>query len=94
MTTSGKNIEQLTEAFLTEGLTSREQTELQKLLKVAENKVFFKKMYAIWYAANHVSDKENVEQALHRVLFKLNQQQLRKQTKSGWFISFYNCPNF
>ena len=88
MATSGKNIEQLTETFLTEGLSLCEQAELQEFLKVDENKVYFKKMYTIWYSAHHSSDKENVEQALRRVLLQLNRKQLRKQTKSGWFIPF------
>ena len=81
-------MEHLTEAFLTDGLTAREQTELQQLLKVAENKAYFKEMYMLWYAANHKSDKENVEQAIQRILFRINGQQRRKRTNHEWLFSF------
>ena len=88
MKTSKNDIEHLTEAFLADGLTAREQAELQQLLKVAENKDYFKKMYTLWYAAHYNDD--NVEQALQRALFRLNRQrqQPRKNMELGWFFTF------
>jgi len=88
MTTSPNNIERLTDSFLTDGLTAQEQVELQQLLKIAENKAYFKKMYALWYAINHASNKEKIEQALQRTLFRINGQQRRKRTEHEWMFSF------
>ena len=88
MTTVQKNIEHLTETFLTDGLSAQEQSELQHLLKISENKDYFKKMYVLWYTANRTSGKEHVEQALHKTLFRLLKQQPRKREEVGWFFSF------
>lgn len=90
MSQPGKNIEQLTELFLTEGLTSREEIELQQLLKEPENRVYFKKMYVIWSTMHDVPGKEEVEQALQKILFRVNRQDHRynMQGKQGWISSF------
>ena len=77
-----KNIKNLTSKFLNEGLTIQEQIVLQQLLKDSGNKEYFKKMYAIWYTSNCVIADEDVEQALQKVLFRINsinQQQFEEQ---------------
>jgi len=82
-----KNIENLTEKFLTDGLTAREQAALQQLLKVSENKDYFKKMYQIWNIANQANNKEDVAQGLQRTLFRIHKQKPQKQEDFGWFFS-------
>ena len=74
MTESKQDIESLTFAFLYEGLNPQEQARLQQLLKASEHKVYFKKMYTIWYTANHTLKKENVEHALQKTLFRIHTQ--------------------
>ena len=95
MTTSKKNMEQLTESFLNEGLTAREQANLQELLKEPENRDFFKKTYMLWHNAHHAGDEEYVEKALQRVLSRITgqqqqqqQQQYLRQDESGWQFQF------
>ena len=87
MTTEQKDMERLTELFLTNGLTARERVALQKLLKVSEHKDYFKKMYAFWYAANYPDNKEDVEQALQRAIFRIDRQQSLKRETLGWFLT-------
>ena len=82
-----KEVERLTELFLIDGLTAKEQVELQRLLKTPENKDFFKVMYALWYAANFPDSKEDVEQALQRAIFRIDRQQPPKRETLGWFFS-------
>ena len=69
-----KDIESLTFAFLKEGLNQKDQIRLQHLLKTPENKDYFKKMYTIWQTANHPLQKENVEQAFQKTMFRINEQ--------------------
>ena len=89
MTTSKINMEQLTETFLNEGLTAREQADLKELLKASENRDYFKKMYVIWHNAHHAGKEEYVEKALHKALFQIEKEQQRRQQKqSGWHVSF------
>jgi len=90
MTTPSKNLEQLTEGFLHEGLTIQGKTELHELLKDAENKDYFKKMFMIWHNAHHAGDEEYVEKALKRMLSRLDkqQQQYKRQEVHGWRYTF------
>jgi len=67
-----KNIEDLTSKFLNDGLTAQEEAELRELLKESGNKVYFKKMYAIWYATNCAITDEDVEHAYQKALFRIN----------------------
>ena len=69
---NAKNIEDLTSAFLSVGLTAQEQAELQQLLKDPDNKACFRKMYVIWHASNHTVKDEDVERALQKALFRVN----------------------
>ena len=92
MITSEKNLERLTESFLNEGLTAGEQTELQKLLKVPENKEYFKKMYVLWYNAQYAVDNDYVEKALQKALFRIEEkekQQYRREKMFEWYHSFW-----
>ena len=89
MTTSKKNMEQLTESFLNEGLTVREQADLKELLKVSENKDYFKKLYMIWHNTHHAGDEEYIEKALQKAFYQNErEQQCKQRGQSGLYISF------
>ena len=88
MTVPKHSIEQLTESFLTDGLTNREKVELQQLFKEAGNKDYFRKSYVLWYLEHHARDREDVEHALQRTLFRLNKQPSGKQTATRWIAPF------
>ena len=74
MTESKQDIETLTFVFLNEGLNPQDKIKLLQLLKTPENRAYFKKMYTIWYTANHTMKKENLEHALQKALFRINTQ--------------------
>jgi ferric-dicitrate binding protein FerR (iron transport regulator) len=81
-------MEQLTDAFLNDGLTAGEQADLKELLKLYDNRDYFKKMYVLWHNAHHAGDEEYIERALQKVLSQLDKQQQQRQVVSGWYISF------
>ena len=81
MTITRHTIEQLTESFLTDGLTNREKIELQQLLKEAGNRDYFRKMYILWYFKHHVRDPEDVENALQQTLIRLSMAPPCEQTE-------------
>ena len=87
-----QDIESLTFTFLNEGLNQKDQIRLQQLLKMPENKAYFKKMYAIWYTANHTMKKENVKHAFQKTLFRINSQTPSfsfRKLAAAVFISFF-----
>jgi ferric-dicitrate binding protein FerR (iron transport regulator) len=72
-----KNIEDLTIAFLSNGLTAQEGAAMRLLLKDPGNRDYFKKMYIIWYAGNNTKKNEDVERALQKALFRINSPERR-----------------
>ena len=96
MTANKENLERLTESFLTNGLTAREQVELQALLKESEHKDYFKKMYMIWHNTHHAGDEEYVEKALQGALSKIDRRQEQQYPANGessgwgWSNTFRN----
>ena len=77
MVKTNNNIEDLTFAFLNDGLTAQEKLILCQLLKEPVNKAYFKKMYTMWYADSRTQKDEDVEHALQRVLFRINRSERR-----------------
>ena len=86
MKKSQNNIEYLTFAFLSDGLTAGERDDLQQLLKDSANKAYFRKMYAIWYAAGRAVREEDVEQAMQKAMFRIKDR--RSIQPSVWSFSF------
>ena len=74
MTTSKRNMEQLTESFLNEGLTAQEQADLKEFLKSSANMDYFKKTYILWHNTQYVGGEEYVEKALRRALSRIEKQ--------------------
>lgn len=74
-----KNIEDLTIAFLRNGLTSREEAKMRLLLKEPAHREFFRNMYMIWHAGNEAKKNEDVERALQKALYRINMPERRHQ---------------
>ena len=73
MKKSPHDIEYLTSAFLCDGLTAQESAELQQLLKEPVHKTYFRKMYAIWYAADKAVREEDINRALQKASFRIRE---------------------
>ncbi|MDR1153434.1 MAG: FecR domain-containing protein [Bacteroidales bacterium] len=72
-----KNIEDLTIAFLSDGLTSQEEAAMRLLLKDPDNRNYFRKMYMIWHAGKNVKKSEDVERALQKALCRISSPERR-----------------
>ena len=89
--TTNEHLERLTDLFLYEGLNAREQHELKELLKVSENKDYFKKAYILWHSSQHAGDQDYVEKALQRALFRFDDRQKQQRRRIGlpeWRYTF------
>ena len=83
-----QDIRSLTNAFLNEGLNQQDKIILQQLLKTPENRDYFKKMYAVWYAVNHTLEEENVEKAFQKTLFRIDAQTEKESNRKTHRFTF------
>ncbi|MDR0713448.1 MAG: DUF4974 domain-containing protein [Bacteroidales bacterium] len=70
----------LTEAFLHRGLTAREKTAMQQLLKAPDNRRYFGKVYAIWHVGAGRFSGE-AERALQKALYRIRRSPVVAETR-------------